>query len=622
MEPSHPAIHYQKLQISDSEEGEQEVTVHLPRPSAKRIVQQKQKETCCRVCAALLLLAVALSFVFFEIFYGGLGRSQGQTEVLEDWNSTKEGELGIHRHGEEGGGHHQGEEEEEGGGHHKGEEGAGHHHEDEEEGGGSHHEEEEQDHVHEQGVYHHATVITESELCSTMGKDALIAGGNVIDAGISAMLCLGIVHPHAAGLGGVFSAIFHNATSGITMALNAVPTLSLTLKYGVPLTLQGLYLLHQHYGQLGWSELLEPVVQLAQGGFHIDHVLAQALKENEEQVKSSLLRNLFCSVNGSVKDEGSLVVSPQLGGTLQVAGSMMAAAVLPEELVKNLTQDLPPQEGELLSDAIGRSKVALESPLDLKLNGFTLYSAPPPAAGNIVADILKELNSQKDVLPEQGLSDIYYQILNASQHAYVRGFGELFPWNASLETSRQLMSNQSFLHFHSAGVGSHLTTADSKGNILMISTSLNSSFGSYVLSPTTGILLSDFTMGIDSKPLFWACPVLVKLDDDDENDDIVGVGAVGGGSVPLNIAQVIINHIYFEKSLNDATNGPFLHLVLGEDGVPWSPVSGAFNASSLFESLSKTEPGDGATSILLVESHAEHVRAFGSPPQCCPSNGF
>ncbi|XP_030048606.1 glutathione hydrolase 6 [Microcaecilia unicolor] len=588
MEPSHPAIHYQKLQISDSEEGEQDVTVtmHLPRPSARKIIHQKQKETCCRICAALLLLAIALSFLFFEILYGSLGQSQGQTEVLEDWNSTKEGQLESHLHGEE-----------------------------EEEGGG---------HVHEHGVYHHATVITESEICSSLGKDVLMAGGNVIDAGVSATLCLGIVHPHTAGIGGAFSAIFHNATSGITIALNAVPTLSLALKYGVPLTLQGLYLLHQYHGQLGWSELLEPIVQLARGGFRIDHILARALRENEERVKSSLLCSLFCYANGSLKDEGSLVVSPKLGDILHEAGSMMAEATLPEELVKYLIQDLPPQEGELLSDAISRSKVALENPLDFKLDGFTLYSAPPPAAGNIVGDILKELNSKKNVLPEQGLSDIYYQILNASQHAYIRSFRELIPWNASLETSGQLVSHQSFLQLKSAEVGSHLTTADSKGNILMISTSLNSSFGSYFLSPTTGILLSDFTRGMDSKLLFWSCPVLVKLnaDDDDDDDDIVGVGAVGGSSVPLNIAQVIINRIYFEKSLKDATNGPFLHLVLGEDGVPWSPVSGVFNTSSLFESLSETEPEAGATSILLVQSHAEHVRAIGSPPQCCPSSGF
>lgn len=40
-----------------------------------------------------------------------------------------------------------------------------------------------------------------AETCSRLGKDLLVAGGNVVDAGIAAALCLGLVHPHAGGLG-------------------------------------------------------------------------------------------------------------------------------------------------------------------------------------------------------------------------------------------------------------------------------------------------------------------------------------------------------------------------------------------------------------------------------------
>ncbi|XP_029442759.1 glutathione hydrolase 6 [Rhinatrema bivittatum] len=666
----------------------------LRSPSARQIIHQKQRQTCCHVSAALLLLAVALSFAFYEILYGGLGQT-GASGEGEDWDSIKQQGLGGHRHGEEeegggqhhheeegggqhhheeeGGGQHHHEEEgggqhhheEEGGGqHHHEEEGGGQHHhgeeeggvqhhhgeeeeeggsqhhhgEEEEEGGGQHHHEEEGggqhrhgeeekeegggQHHHGDGVYHHATVITDSVICSDIGKGILKDGGNIIDAGISATLCLGIIHPHVAGIGGVFSAIFHNATSGITVALNSIPSRSLALAYGVPLTLQGLRLLHRHHGQLGWSELLERTAQLSKDGFHVDPVLAQALRENEGRVKSSALRDLFCYANGTLKGEGSLVVNAALAEVLRMAGSMMAEAALPEDFVKHLTQDLPPQERAVLSDAISASRAVLESPLDVELDGFRLYGAPSPAAGNILADILKEVSQRKDTLSGQGLSDTYYQILNASRHAYIKGLREDIHWNASSqESSRQTTSGGNFPQFHSAGVGSHLSTADSKGNVFMISTSLNSSFGSYVLSPSTGIILSDFTLGVDSKPLFWACPVVVKLIDEDD-DDVLGVGAAGGSSVPLSIAQVLINRIYFKKPLQDATSGPFLQVVLGDDGVPWSSVPGAFNSSSLFASLQQREPGVGTSSILLVEAHAEHVRAFGSPPQCCPSSGL
>lgn len=37
--------------------------------------------------------------------------------------------------------------------------------------------------------------------CSSIGKKLLQEQGNVVDAGIAALLCLGVVHPHTAGLG-------------------------------------------------------------------------------------------------------------------------------------------------------------------------------------------------------------------------------------------------------------------------------------------------------------------------------------------------------------------------------------------------------------------------------------
>lgn len=37
--------------------------------------------------------------------------------------------------------------------------------------------------------------------CSHLGQELLVAGGNVVDAGVGAALCLAVVHPHATGLG-------------------------------------------------------------------------------------------------------------------------------------------------------------------------------------------------------------------------------------------------------------------------------------------------------------------------------------------------------------------------------------------------------------------------------------
>ncbi|XP_064127684.1 glutathione hydrolase 6 isoform X4 [Loxodonta africana] len=50
-------------------------------------------------------------------------------------------------------------------------------------------------HCHLPGVYHHGAII------SPAGQELLVAGGNVVDAGVGAALCLSVVHPHTTGLG-------------------------------------------------------------------------------------------------------------------------------------------------------------------------------------------------------------------------------------------------------------------------------------------------------------------------------------------------------------------------------------------------------------------------------------
>ena len=48
----------------------------------------------------------------------------------------------------------------------------------------------------------HAGVATENALCSAIGVDVLKKGGSAVDCAIASIVCVGVVSPHHAGVGG------------------------------------------------------------------------------------------------------------------------------------------------------------------------------------------------------------------------------------------------------------------------------------------------------------------------------------------------------------------------------------------------------------------------------------
>ncbi|XP_061117311.1 glutathione hydrolase 6 [Conger conger] len=619
-------------------EDDEEVTVFIAQ-TLGREHRVRRRSRCMRLSVALLLLLLALGFVVCE------WRGCLCDESAPAGSSAAPGNSGTAQE----------------------QKGHGHHHDDDHQEGedhDNHGDEEHHEHKHPNALFHHGVVITDSAICSKIGRGILERGGNAVDAGLASLLCLGVVHPHTTGVGGVFSAILHNRTSGKHRAIRSVSPAGPPSAHGVPAALQGVRELHRLFGCCGWETLFSGAVKLAADGFSVDRSLAEALRRNREEVLRSSLCQLFCDGKNAVKALGSTVANQKLAELLQFVS--LNRSRIPEGLALKLAADLPPTERQGFVESVQGCGVEIDEPLIIEEEEYSVYAATSPLSSKILSDVLGKIK-------EQDLSPWKNADLNSSASAYI-----------SLLTAAELIYNDSLAKENrSVGdllalnpVGSHVGVLDSAGNALVISSSLNSLFGSKKLLPSTGVILSDVSPHPVENALFWSCPLILKLkqddadddtnndhhhhddadddtnndhqhhdgaddeanndhhhhddgddddhndhhhhddgdddtnndhhhhdhdDDDDDDEELLAVGVTGGLSAPFLAAQIILSIVRGGKSAHDAVTGPLLRPEAGAPG-------------SLSGCISTVTKGSNASRLLPDRQGGAAVRAG------CPDN--
>uniref|UniRef100_A0A8I3MEX7 Gamma-glutamyltransferase 6 n=1 Tax=Canis lupus familiaris TaxID=9615 RepID=A0A8I3MEX7_CANLF len=381
-------------------------------------------------------------------------------------------------------------------------------------------------------------------MCSHLGRELLAAGGNVVDAGVGAALCLAVVHPHATGLGATFWGLFHNGTSGRSTALTSGPARTLAPGLGLPSALQTLRLLHTHFGRLPWPRLLTGPSTLAQEGFLVDTALAGALAAQGTEGLCPLL----CHSDGTPLGPGARATNPSLAAVLHRAALAPTPDLAGEALLRPLLRDLG-----LQAPSVGPTP-SLEPALQLAVPQGVLSTTRSPSAG-----------------PE------LLAMLQAALHSGRPPPDLCLPLPQTPVTP----------------VGSVLATIDSSGSVLLLISSLNSSFGSGHLSPSTGVLLSDLVAAPAASA--WACPLVLHSSLDDTDADVLGLVASGAPDVARVTTRALLGHLAGPQ--NQAQH--------------WQHQGPTQNTSICGQGI-----------LLQVAAHAEHAHVSSIPSGCCTFQGF
>jgi gamma-glutamyltranspeptidase len=429
---------------------------------------------------------------------------------------------------------------------------------------------------------------------------------------VVAALVAGVTNPSSSGIGGGCFIHFWSAKEQRSVVLDARETAPAALHaepfenrpfgpvergqlVGTPGEIRGLYELHRRFGKLKWSEVVAPAIQAASSGFKVGDHLARSLTANESDLLvDEGLSNQWLAKGAALK-AGTLARNPKLAATLkriaQAGPNALYEGALAAEIVKTVRAVGGTLDIQDLKDYQVQERTALET----AWGGYRVLSMPPPSAGGLM--LLQSLKLfSKEELAQFGFGTPAYwhalaEAFRGSIGDRMRFIGDpaftAFDVTTLLTDQRMrerraqisLERTHTIPRFVQSEHGTHhLVTADSSGNFVSLTTTINRAFGAKLLTPNSGILLNDelddFTPSFAIKALGLAenpnrprpgarptssmTPTLVVKD----GRVVLAAGGSGGMNIATDVSQMVIAALTFDTPLSELVASPRFQIPL------------------------------------------------------------
>ena len=436
----------------------------------------------------------------------------------------------------------------------------------------------------------HFVVVTANNYATELGFKILELGGSVIDAAVTIQLTLGLVEPQSSGLGGGMFATYYDASSRKTFSFEGRETAPENinssifledngkpkkffdavvggLSVGVPSTLKTLKQMHEEYGLLEWEKLIDPVIKFTEDGFLPPRRLLNALKKD----KFFLKKNSNSSFKKILENPNTKFVNNDYAESLKTI-SKNYEDFYSGEIAKNIVVEVRNSEnpGKLSLKDLKDYKPKKQQALCMKLeSGYKVCGPNLPSSGTIcilqilqlyedlknknieLGDILEIINFVYYVRDKQ-LADDEYEKINLKKLLSLNFLKTEFQLYKEERSSKEIENFDQI--FNST---SHFSLVDKYGNILSLTSSIESSFGSKII--VNGFILNnqltDFSFKTKDqngeliknrpesgkRPLSSMAPLIIF---DKNNDFILTIGSPGGKAIISYVARVLIDIFY------------------------------------------------------------------------------
>lgn len=451
-------------------------------------------------------------------------------------------------------------------------------------------------------VAEHGMVATTHKRAVEIGVEILKRGGNAIDAAIATNAAMGVVEPMSCGMGGDLYAIVWDAKSRKLYGLNAsgrspysanieyfkkqglteIPT-SGPLSWSVPGAVDGWDQLRQKFGTMGWAELLEPAINVAEHGAEVPKTIggffrgAEAtLLQHPDAAKTYLTRN------GHAPHVGDVFANPRLAATYReiVRGGRDAyyKGRIAEQIV-----DFSQKNGGLFSlkDFADHTSTWVE-PVSTTYRGVRVWEIPPPGQGISVLEMLNVIERFDVKSMGAGSADWFHLFVEAKRLAYAdRAKFYTDPDFAKVPVDRLISKEyaatqkQRIDMTHAATVVSpgevslggdtiYLCVVDKDRNCVSLIQSNYNGFGSGLVPGDLGFCLQNrgCLFSLDPahanhlephrRPFHTIIPAMVTKDD----KPWFVFGVMGGDMQPQGHVEVLVNLLDFGMNIQAAGDAP------------------------------------------------------------------
>ncbi|WP_035704257.1 gamma-glutamyltransferase [Bradyrhizobium genomosp. I (2014)] len=453
-------------------------------------------------------------------------------------------------------------------------------------------------------------VVSNHPLASSAGAEMLAAGGNAIDAAIATLFTLTVVEPMMVGIiGGGMAHIrladgSHRFIDGQSIVPASVRDTTYTSKPGsahdvfdtignenlngpkavaVPGSLKAWCETLHRFGTMSLADVMQPAIKHATRGYAATPYLHECISESADEMrKDEPIAAIFLPAGEPLK-VGERVVQAEYAETLRTIADHGEKALYEGPLGNILVDYMEKTGGFIRRNDLKTYKTVERQPIRADYRGWTILCPPPSAASGLhIAQMLNILEGYDIGALGFGTSDTIHYLAEVLKIAfadraaasgdpdYVGVPVEKLTSKAYAEERRRAI-DPARAQAWGAGVSqfegahtTHMTAADSFGNVVATTQTINNLFGAKIMIPGLGAIANNYMNLFDPRPghalslapgkrVTTSMSPMMALDGGKLR---FALGLPGGKRIFPSAMQALVNLIDHGMSLQEAVEAP------------------------------------------------------------------